>query len=213
MSIASRLAMMVAVCLASVAAASFAPWSVAIARAGPRKASAAVPCGPSGASTKLVVGGMRIFRPENPNASTSVCSRSSRGSTKLGRGGVNGPFAIGSPWAAGVESKLLGVDSVKVSIVGVDVFTGGRVRCLIGGADRPGQLPKVERLWATHAGKLVVSATLRLSPQGPEIGICAPGGSSLEVIAQGETIEAGSIEVQGSVVRWTQDGVRQSKQI
>jgi hypothetical protein len=107
---------------------------------------------------------------------------------------------------------VLGQDTVKMSAVGVNVVTHRSLSCFIGGADRPGQLPKVEGLWAIADGKLVVSATLRLQPIGPEIAICTRDGA-LDVIAQGGTLEPGSVTVQGGVVSWTQEGHRHAMRV
>lgn len=183
----------------------------------PREAPPSTPpCGPAGAMTMSIDGGMRIFRRENPDGTSSAtfaCSRSSRGAVKLGRTNVRGPFAITPPWAAGVEYKPVGQDSVKVSIVGASVVSARTGSCLIGGADRPGQLPKVDGVWISLPGKLVVSATLRVAPKGPEIAVCTPGGPSLEVIASGEAIEPESVAVRGSVVSWSEEGKRRAKQL
>jgi hypothetical protein len=169
-----------------------------------------VPCGPQGTRSLALSGGMRIYEPK-PRSGASrkvlVCSPSSGRPVQLGRNLVGAPFAIGAPWAGAVESRSVGQDNAKVSVVGVNVNTSRRVSCLIGGADRPGQLPKVEGLWAVSSGKLVVSATLRLGPVGPEIAVCSTG-DTLKVVAQGETIEPASVKVQGSVVSWTQQGQR-----
>jgi hypothetical protein len=116
-----------------------------------------------------------------------------------------GPFAIGSPWAAGIEDRLVGQDTVKVSAVGVNTLTGTEVRCPIGAANRPGQLPRVEGLWAVGEGRFVFSAILRLEPLGPEIAVCERDGN-VNILAHGDGIETGSVVVSGTLVKWTQEG-------
>jgi hypothetical protein len=178
-------------------------------RAAPsRESRVVVPCGPRDARSLAQLGGIRIFEASGSGL-TRACSRSSGTSPRLGGHAMGGPFAIGSPWAGGIERRLLGVDTVGVSVAGVDVFTSDATHCLIGGADRPGQLPRVGGLWAVGEGRFVFSATLKLEAVGPEIVLCERDGS-VNVLAQGSGIELGSITVDGTLVRWTQEGSRKS---
>jgi hypothetical protein len=176
---------------------------------------AAVPCGPRKAQSLALSGGMRIFRVADPMEEGSgvvrVCSRSSGSVVGLGQKLVAAPFAIKAPWAGAVESRGIGQDSAKVSVVGVDVLTGRRAGCAIGGADRPGQLPKVERLWVTGDGTLVATVVRHLEPVGPEIVACS--GSKLDVLAHGEEIRLSSVEVEGSVVSWIEGDERHARRL
>jgi hypothetical protein len=130
-------------------------------------------------------------------------------SLRLGGHAMGGPFAIGSPWAGGIERRLLGVDTVRLSVAAVNVFTAAATHCVIGGANRPGQLPRVGGLWSVGEGRFVFAATLKLETVGPEIALCERDGS-VNVLAQGSGIELGSITVDGALVTWTQEGSQKS---
>jgi hypothetical protein len=177
-----------------------------------REGAAVVPCGPSTAKSLAVSGGMRVFRVarqgEEGSSNVRVCSRSFGSSVGLGQKLVGAPFVIKAPWAGAVESRGVGQDSATVSVVGVDVLTRERMDCSVGGADRPGQLPKVEKLWSAGKGTLVAAVVRHLDPVGPEIVSCS--GRKLGVLAQGEAIDLSSVGVRGSVVSWIEEGQRRA---
>lgn len=176
----------------------------------------AVPCGPQGAKTLAVDDGVRIFRngpAGSGKAPSRVCHRSSVRAVTLGHGAAKAPFAIKSPWAGGVEANAIGQDSVEVSLVGVDVESRDRATCLVGRADRPGQLPKVHDLWVAGDGSLVATVTLRLPPAGPLLAVCRPEEDALEVLARGSAVALSSVKVKGNFVFWTEEGHQQSEQV
>jgi hypothetical protein len=161
-------------------------------------------CGPADASSLAEKEGVRFYpAPDGAGPRVDVCSSAAR-PAPLGSGAVFRPFAVAFPWAAGVERGGVGQDTAFVNVVGVDTLSRKRASCLLGQANRPGQIPKVERLWATRRGVLVISALMKLSPVGPELAICS--GRTLETIAGGTTFDPSSIDVEGDVVRWTQAG-------
>jgi hypothetical protein len=169
-------------------------------------------CGPSTARSVAASEGIRIFRADSKEprvrSDVRVCSRTSGSTLGLGRNVVVAPFAITAPWAGAVELRGEGQDFATVSVVAVDVVTARRSRCEVGGANRPGQLPKVKNLWSTDGGAFVALVVRHLEPVGPEIVTCSR--SSMQIVAQGPAIKAASVEVQGSVVSWTEEGTRHS---
>lgn len=196
--------------------------SVCPAWAGPRDARETgrqggdpAPCGPPTAHSLARSGGMRIFRlPETDERGygvVRVCSRSSGSVLGLGQKLIAAPFVIEAPWAGAVEYRNTGQDSAEVFAVGVDILTGRRTDCAIGGANRPGQLPKVDRLWVTSDGSLVATVVRHLEPRGPEIVACS--GSTLQVLAQGEAVRLSSVEVKGPVVSWSEGGEKNSRRV
>jgi hypothetical protein len=124
---------------------------------------------------------------------------------------VGPPFAIAFPWAGGVERRGVGQDTAQVNVVAVNIRNHRRALCLVGEANRPGQIPKVDRLWATPDGALVISGVMKLSPVGPELAICS--GRTLEVLVRGPSLDPASIEVQGEVLRWTQAGEAHARRL
>src|ERR1700712_3416203 len=110
-------------------------------------------CGPKQAKTLRQNPDIRLFRgPASNDESPPVfgCLKPNGRSIRLGPLSAQGPiwassmtdpYGLSRPWAAGVEVQLRGQDSVRIYLTSRDLRTGARRHCLIGGADRPGQLP------------------------------------------------------------------------
>jgi hypothetical protein len=174
-----------------------------------RPKGSAVPCGPQGANTLAMEGAIRIFRNGPVGASVRACEGAGTHTVTLGKGAA-APFTIAAPYVGGIETKAVGQDTAEVAIVGADVESGEHVRCLVGQADRPGQLPKVRNLFAARNGNLVMVGRLRLSPAGPLVAVCRYGENALEVIARGSKVALGSVKVVGNYVHWTEAGEKHS---
>lgn len=112
-----------------------------------------------------------------------------------------GPFAIQADWAGGVEQRLVGQDTSGLFSSVRNVRTGGsRKHCLMGGADRPGQLPTVQQDFITNTGILAWVLTLHFGGATMQIGACE--GASSRVIAEGKEIDTQSVRVHGSKLSW-----------
>lgn len=173
-------------------------------------------CGPKQAKTLRQNPDVRLFRgPASNDESPPVlgCLKPDGRSIRVGPLSAQGPiwassmtdpYGLSRPWVAGVEVQLRGQDSVRIYSTSRNLRTGAGRHCLIGGADRPGQLPRVRRLEMAANGTAVWAAVIRLGIKGPQIGACDAGGS--RIIAAGSGIEIGSVEVRGTTVRWVEVG-------
>jgi len=189
------------------------------ARAGERLAGLSE-CGPKQAKTLRQDPDIRLFRaPASNDEPPPVlgCLKPDGRSVRLGPLSAQGPiwassmtdpYDLSRPWVSGVEVQLRGQDSVRIYSTSRDLRSDARRHCLIGGADRPGQLPRVRRLEMARNGIAVWAAVIRLGIQGPQIGACDAGGS--RIIAAGAGIEIDSVEVQGTTVRWVEAGNRRT---
>jgi hypothetical protein len=186
----------------------------------PGKRAPSLSCGPARATTLASDAKLRVFKDSSSKSSAAPvfeCAKPSGKPRRLvpqpGSSGVpiSGKFAVSSPWAAAVESQLMGQDTVRIFVVARNVNTGAWNRCLVGGADRPDQLPGVKRLAVSQDGAIAWGAVMRLPPARPEVGTCSDG--SPHILEQGPGVEPGSVEVQGSSVIWSRSGSRQSAQI
>jgi hypothetical protein len=147
------------------------------------------------------------------------CLKSSGKSRRMGpiqRKGWNtsmgSPFALKQTWAGAVEQRRPGQDATRVYVTSLDVRTGKGRRCLIGSADRSGQLPSVRLLLIDNAGALAWAA-ITPSPTGraPLIGACDSQGN--RVLDSGAGVEIKSVELRGSTLSWTNAGGPRSAQL
>lgn len=202
--------------IALVASLSFGGLS---ARAG-TNALGSVECGPKGAKTLQQDADIRLFRGRASNDDPPPvfgCLKPDGPPKRLGplapqgpiwASSLTGPFGLSHPWMAGVEVQLRGQDSVRIYATARNLRTGTGRHCLVGGADRPGQLPKIHSLDLSSNGTAVWAAVIRLGIRGPQIGACDAGGS--RVIAASPDIDLKSVEVKGATVRWLEAGVRRT---
>jgi hypothetical protein len=171
-----------------------------------RATGGAVPCGPVGAKTLAVEGPIRIFRNGPAETPVRACERDSSHLVTLGMGGTAAQFAIFAPWVGAIETKAVGQDSLENAVVGANVESGEKVRCLLSKAKKPGQMTKVHSLYAARNGNLVIAGRLRLAPVGPVVAVCRYSENALEVIARGSKVALGSVKVVGNYVHWTEAG-------
>jgi hypothetical protein len=122
-----------------------------------------------------------------------------------------GPFAISAPWAAGIEVRQTGLDTDRIFTASRNLRTGFGHHCEVGGADRPGQMPRVRKILVARDGIVVWAAVMHLYPQGPEIGVCEADGPS--VVDHGEGLELDSVALHGSTLSWLHSGVRHSTEL
>lgn len=181
------------------------------ARAGER--SGTVECGPPRAKTLQEDVNIRLYRGSAQHGDSEApvfgCLGPKGPSRRLGpipakgpiwASSMSQPYGLSRPWVAGVEAQLRGQDSVRIYIAARNLRTGTTRHCLVGGADRPGQLPRVRHLPIASNGTAVWAAVMHLGTKGPQIGACDASGS--RVIAAGPDIEIDSVEVKGTTVRW-----------
>lgn len=179
-------------------------------------------CGAPSARTLAATKQMRLY--ESPSASSEgtvyACLTASGRRQRLGpihSGGevwsasVRGPFVLTAPWAGATESRVEGQDTVRVFSVARSVASGQGRSCLLGDANRPGQLPDVKRALLDDHGTLVWVAILRTETPGPEIGACEPNGPV--ILDSGEGISISSVTLRGTRVSWTHSGVDHSADV
>ena len=153
---------------------------------------AAASCGPSTNSRTLASSrSVRIFGTTSPTESkVYACSKPSGKAWRLGPHPVKGwmasmpgPFAIQGKWAAGIERRQVGRDTTEVFSSARNASSGkARPHCLIGGADRPEQLPKFHKAFVTPSGTVVWVASIRIGNAGVQIGVCE--GTTSRVVAE-----------------------------
>jgi hypothetical protein len=174
---------------------------------------AAVSCGPSSNSRTLDSSRLvRIFG-TNPPAESKVyaCLKPSGKAWSLGPHPVKGwmasmpgPFAIQGKWSAGIERRQVGRDTTEVFSSARNAGSGkARTHCLIGGADRPEQLPKIQKAFVTPSGSVVWVASIRIGNAGSQIGACE--GTNSRVIAEGDGIDTSSVSLKDYRLSW-EDG-------
>jgi hypothetical protein len=167
-------------------------------------------CGPPGGRSLFVRGGLRIFSGGGSRSGTFVCDGASQTQVTLGKGSVEAPFSVASSWAAGMEARAEGQDTTSVNVMAADARSREHLTCRIGVANRPGQLPRVSRLWAAPDGEVAISAQVPLN-EGPELAVCS--GSGLKIFASGPEFVPAPVELQGQTLSWSQGGQRHSVQI
>jgi hypothetical protein len=202
------------------AAALAAVLSLPAARALPSSASTEIGaelCGPKLGSTLIQDREIRLYslRSEVKYG----CLRASGVSRSLGpirsgdgvwRASMPGPFAVNAPSVGGIEARVVGQDTVRLFTAARNVRSGKATHCLLGGADRPGQLPLVRRVMLDPEGSVIWVAIMRLGVAGPAIGVCESAGSP-RILGMGSGIDVASVSLQGSTLTWLDAGVRQSR--
>jgi hypothetical protein len=147
------------------------------------------------------------------------CLKSSGKSRRMGpiqrkgwSASMRGPFALKTTWAGAVENRRPGKDAARVYVTSLDIQTGKGRHCLIGSADRSGQLPAVRLLLIDKAGALAWAA-ITPSPTGraPLIGACDSQGN--RVLDSGAGVEIKSVALRGSTLSWTNAGGPRSAQL
>jgi hypothetical protein len=119
-----------------------------------------------------------------------------------------GPFSLAAPWGGGIEDRLVGQDTVRVYTAVRNVQTGESGHCRLGGADRPGQLPRVRGIFLDKSGSLAWVVIMRQGVQGPQIGVCESGVP--RIVDTGYGIDTASVSLHGSTLTWLDSGTRQS---
>ncbi len=168
-------------------------------------------CSPSAGSRTLAsTSSVRIYMPKSSNSGSKVyaCIRPSGRAWVLGPHPVKGwmasmpgPFPIQGKWAAGFERRQVGRDTTELLSTARNAGSGkSRARCLVGGADRPEQLPKIQKAFVTPSGTVVWVALIRLGKAGTQIGTCE--GSSSRVIVDGDGIDTKSVSLTAFLLRW-----------
>lgn len=139
--------------------------------------------------------------------------KSRRVGPRQGKGAVlRGPFALKAAWASAVEVRQPELDATHVYVTSRDIRTGKGRRCLIGSADRSGQLPSVRLLLIDKAGALAWAA-ITPSPTGhaPLIGVCDSRGA--RILDSGAGVEIDSVELRGATLSWVNAGGPRSAQL
>jgi len=175
-----------------------------------KAASSAPPCNSSKARTLASSGQIRIFRfpAQGKQGPVFTCRRPDGKSWRLGpspekgwSAAVPGPFAIKNQWAGGVERRQVGQDTVELFSAARNAISGGsRAHCLIGGADRPEQLPDVLRLFSAPDGSIVWVVQARHGTATNQIAVCEDSGT--KVIAEGPGVQAQSVTLTNFVLTW-----------
>lgn len=172
-------------------------------------AQASRPC--RGRGTTLTASStVRIFRQTDGSGRVSVCRTASSGrSWSLGPQSIHGysatmpgPFAISANWAGGFEQRQVGQDTTEFFSSAVNAANGKRrLHCLIGGADRPGQLPQTLRLLITRSGVMAWALKLRSgAAKTIQIGACESGKT--QIVAEGSDIVGSSVKLHDFQLSW-----------
>jgi hypothetical protein len=179
----------------------------------------------NGVATKTLAANrqVRIYRgaamPGEGTGPVYGCLKSSGKSRRMGPLQLKGwdtsmrsPFALKQTWAGAVEQRRPGQDATRVYVTSLDIRKGKGRRCLIGSADRAGQLPSVRLLLIDKAGALAWAA-ITPSPTGhaPEIGVCDSQGA--RILDSGAGVEVDSVVLRGSTLSWTNAGGPRSAQL
>lgn len=176
-------------------------------------------CGPRSAHTLLGSKTLRLYRSGSTASKTVlyVCSKDSDRRRKLGpvrpdknvwSASIYDPFALAGNWAGAIESRLRGQDSVRVYSASRNVVTGDGRHCYLGGADRPGQLPKVLETFLTPNGSLAWVAVLPIESDETQIGVCEAAGR--RILDSGDGIETNSVVLTGTTLTWTDSDMGRS---
>lgn len=180
-------------------------------------------CGPAEATTLAANRQMRLYElagSAKQASSVYACSEAYERPRRLGpmraagnvwAASMPGPFALARLWAGGIEDRLTGQDTVRVYTAVRNIRTGKARHCSIGGADRPGQLPRVRRVFLTKNGSLAWAAIMKLGAQGPQIGVCE--SADPRILDSGYGIAIDSVSLRGSTLIWLDAGVRRSAEL
>lgn len=181
-------------------------------------APAASSCGSSGAKTLAASPKVRVYQALSTAEGDSpvyACLKATGKSWLLGPHAVRGwmasmpgPFAIHVKWVAGIEHRQVGQDTGVLYSSARNVGSGkSKPHCLLGGADRPGQLPKIRRVFLTPSGTLVWVALIP-TQSTTQIGACE--GVNSRVVAEGGEIDAGSVSLRGFRLSWSDQSGKHS---
>jgi hypothetical protein len=174
---------------------------------------AAASCGPSTNSRTLASSRtVRIFgTTSQAESKVYACSKPSGKAWRLGPHPVKGwgasmpgPFAIQGKWAAGIERRQVGRDTTEIFSSARNASSGkARPHCLIGGADRPGQLPKTQKAFVTPSGTVVWVASIRAGDASVQIRACE--GTTSRMVAEGDGIDPNSAFLEDYRLSWKDD--------
>lgn len=181
-------------------------------------------CGPTEARTLSGSREIRVYEiaGNDPAGSPSIfgCIKPSGRPRRIGpvlghawSAAISGPFSFATPWVGAIELRQEGQDTARLYSASVSVESGAASRCLIGGGDRPGQLPRVRETFLTPAGRLAWVALMpdRGSGATLEIGACESSGPN--ILESGSGIEANSVALKGSTLSWSDSGVQRSARL
>jgi len=180
----------------------------------PQAPSATASCGPSTNSRTLASSRfVRIFGTTSRTTSQReskvyACSKPSGKAWSLGphpvkswMASMSGPFAIQGKWAAGIERRQVGRDTTEIFSSARNASSGkARPHCLIGGADRPEQLPKIHKAFITPSGTVVWVASIRIGNAGVQIGACE--GATSRVVTEDDGIDPNSASLKDYRLSW-----------
>lgn len=171
-------------------------------------------CSDAPGTTVLRAEGVRLFRVAGRDARTNVrvCLMPNGISHLLGprleaglwSASMPGPFAIHRPWVAGIENHQIGQDTVEL------VARRWRFRpsnkpslCSIGLANRPGQVPQVQKFFVTEHGTLAWASSLKAQGTN-KLAVCS--GRRSRTLAEGHGLELSSVRLDsGHVLRWVDE--------
>jgi len=210
-----------AIPLTLIAAAGACAWFLVAMPAGSSVASAAKAstCGPAKSKTLLADRGARIYTVSRkalpqPEIVTYACLdslkpirlgpfwlRTRRDAVYIGE-----PFALQTPWLAGVRHHHHGVDSGDVSITSRNLRTGATNLCVVGGGFNSSRRPTIDGIVLKPDGSVGWIGEARVGGKYhvPEVGVCDEIGGS--ILDSGEGIDLNSLKLNGSTLTWTTSG-------
>lgn len=174
-------------------------------------------CGPTAVRTVARGNNVRVYeRKEGGHrASVFVCAIPNGQSRRLGptrqkgqSAFMEGPVATAGVWAAAVEVRQSGQDTTKVFVSARNARTGSANKCLVGGADRPEQVPLVKAVGIADNGVVAWGSVMKLPPKGPEIATCS--SSEVSILDRGPGVEVSTLHVRGNKVTWSKNGSTES---
>jgi hypothetical protein len=181
--------------------------------------NAQAPCAHRSAKTLAGNSDIRIYSLGGRGATVFACIRPAGPQVRLGPrhadgwgAALRGPFAIGAPWAGGVEVRQTGLDTDKVYSVARNVRSGRAIHCLIGASGLAGRLPRFARVALSRSGVLAWSDVMPGGSAGGQIGVCELHGR-VRVLDQGAGVVLRSLRLHGSTLTWQDSRGTQSAQI
>jgi hypothetical protein len=180
------------------------------------RAAAGLPhrrCSEAMGTTVQQAQGIRLYKVAgNPRTKVFVCATPNGSPHLFGphreagswSASMPGPFAIGYPWVGGIEQHQIGQDTLELVARGWRLDPSNRTPdCLVGGADRPGQLPQIKKFFVTSHGTIIWAAT-RESQSTNQLAICS--GTKSRTLAQGGGLEIKSVQLErGHVLEWADE--------
>jgi hypothetical protein len=181
-------------------------------------------CGPTDARTLSGSQEIRVYEMVGKDSASSPsifgCIKPSGRPRRLGpvvghtwSAALSGPFSFATPWVGAIELRQEGQDTARLYSAAMSVKAGAASRCLIGGGDRPGQLPRVRETLLTQAGRLAWVALIPGEGSGStlEIGACESSGPN--ILDSGSGININSVALKGSTLSWSDSGVQLSARL